>query len=714
MPPGVFRNEASVTRAYERIFSDVEVYRKLGTTAEKAIRFGEMEIQARDYQLEAWAAIGKVRTAGRDSALVHLATGLGKTTVGVVDSLDFAADFYKEYGRPPKIMFAVHQKEILEQAAERYQQFAPPLSHGYYADGNTDTKGAITFATMQSLSQNLNTLDPEEFDYIIYDEAHHTQAETYSTVVKHFMPAFKLALTATPDRMDDKDIRDLFGEAVYSKPLTEAMAEGYLADVDYHIVFDEAVKHAMEAGFTPDTLYEIRELLENESRNEEIAKQIKHEMERIELAKAKTIVFCQTVSQASEMAALLDGMPYHSGIPSVTRDETLKRFRSGGIQIITTRDMFNEGVDIPDARLLVFLRSTSSRTIFEQQLGRGLRKHTDKDTVSVLDFVANIERLSQVKELSDEIAVASERTDDKQQEKGSRVAIDAKHGLSVHTGHTTFDFNKLAVDLLDKFSSLRETWRKFSELSDDEVIDLALTLKVDGPLTQKEIQTLSKEHVFLGLNSITHRFGSLTAFQKACGFEVKSNEFDWKHITNEELILIAQSISPDLPLTGDKINDLSKAGKFISMPTIYKRFGSMKNFKEACGFFEDESKKTNSLDTKNLTNEAIIDIAISLHNEPMNQSTIAQYSKEGKFVSVSTIISRFGSIAAFHKSCGFHVQNFRDMTNEELIELAKSLKDGPLEYKEVRQLAKEKKFISVTTLTKRFGSITEFRKECGY
>ena len=59
------------------------------------------------------------------------------------------------------------------------------------------------------------------------------------------------------------------------------------------------------------------------------------------------------------------------------------------LEIICTVDILNEGVDIPQVNMVLFLRPTESQTVFIQQLGRGLRKYPGKDYVTVLDFIGN-------------------------------------------------------------------------------------------------------------------------------------------------------------------------------------------------------------------------------------------------------------------------------------------------------------------------------------
>jgi superfamily II DNA or RNA helicase len=71
---------------------------------------------------------------------------------------------------------------------------------------------------------------------------------------------------------------------------------------------------------------------------------------------------------------------------------TIETFSAGEFPVLLARDVLNEGIDVPDANVLAFLRNTESSVVFLQQLGRGLRKAPNKDKVLVLDFVSNIDR----------------------------------------------------------------------------------------------------------------------------------------------------------------------------------------------------------------------------------------------------------------------------------------------------------------------------------
>lgn len=356
------------------------------------------DIEPRPYQTEAWDALLNARKKGAKSGLICLATGLGKTTVAAVDALRFV-----EALPSGRILFVSHMNDLSHQAEVSFKQLRPDLTTMILRGQQRISSETVVFTTFQALGMRLDDMPPQMFDYIIYDEAHHSVAESFVTVARHFKPQFMLGITATPYRRDERDIAVLFGEPLYVKKLPDAIAEGWLAQIDYSIRFDEAVKEAIDNGFQPKSIAEFKRLLKNKHRNDLIAREIKSEQKHIGKDTAKTIVFCDTIKTALEMAGLLGGVAYFAGLSTIRKTAIMQDFRSGKIRTICVRDMFNEGIDIPDARLLVFMRSTASRTIFEQQLGRGLRKTPNKSVVTVLDFVANFKRLVYLRNINQEL-----------------------------------------------------------------------------------------------------------------------------------------------------------------------------------------------------------------------------------------------------------------------------------------------------------------------
>lgn len=440
------------------------------------------DFEARSYQLDAFNALWSARKEGADRGLIHLATGLGKTSVAVVDYAAFRLEAIEQTGQAPRALFVVHQNNILEQASERFDELLPDASRSFYLNQHKKLPHSeVTFASFQALTRSADRFPSDYFDYIIYDEAHHIEAATYKKVVDHFSPKFQLGLTATPERMDEKDIENHFGKALYTKTLGEAIAENHLAKVNYNIMFDDAVSEAIQSGFEASSLAEIQRLFDVYPRNEVIIEKIHEAQERIReeqgVEQVKTIIFCADLEHADSIADMMGGESYHSGRSDHAQKALLEAFRKDGLETITVRDMFNEGIDIPDARLIVFLRTTQSPAVFEQQLGRGLRKNKDKQEVTVLDFVANIERISMIRELESEIdavngrrsprASRAKNEDNDDTEADVAAVVDT---IRSHKNYGEFIFSQEVIDLLEKYniasSPAPDGWVSYSEAAD--------------------------------------------------------------------------------------------------------------------------------------------------------------------------------------------------------------------------------------------------------
>ncbi|MBI2009364.1 DEAD/DEAH box helicase family protein [Candidatus Saccharibacteria bacterium] len=357
------------------------------------------EIEMRKYQADCLTILAHTRTGeDRKKALIHMATGLGKTTVVAVD-----VKRYLEENPGARVLFLCHQNQILQQARERFEFI---LGHDDYTYGNfTGVSKAMhevtcLFGSFQTMKNWRQYFSSDEFDYVVVDESHHAKAETYEPTLKYFRPKFLLGMTATPDRQDLREIRDIFGHEKYSKNLAQALAEGLLARPDYRVILDDIQQDILRGVLEREnvSLADINRAIFLPKRDEEIARIISERT--VDIQNPKTIVFCPSIAHAHRMAELLPrSATYHSDMTLDERKEALRRFTSDQLESLVTVDMFNEGMDIADANTIVFLRSTQSETIFLQQLGRGLRKLPGKDSILVLDFVANCDRLVMIEKL---------------------------------------------------------------------------------------------------------------------------------------------------------------------------------------------------------------------------------------------------------------------------------------------------------------------------
>lgn len=424
------------------------------------------QIKLYDYQQ---IAFDKIVVALKKTfrALMVMATGLGKTIMSI--------EVVKYFITPKdKVLFLCHDNGILNKTYKDYKKFIGESYtyakfYGQAKDWEAD-KHHFVFATFQSVLAHLRNekakkklFSPKHFTFIVVDESHHSQAETFAEVINYFKPKYKLGMTATPDREDQADIRDIFGQEVVNLGLPEAIAKGWLTPIDYKVLSDGLDEEKIRAV--------CKEVLEDNVRltekqiNEKIFIKVRTE-EQCKIVQKysktqKAIVFCENIEHLHHVTSILpSSVTIHSEQTAKVNESNFELFKNGYVQHVIVVDKFNEGIDVPDTELLVFLRATNSQRIFLQQLGRGLRPLQGKEKVTVLDFVANIDRIKEVNKLVNEI----ERIAGNEVKEKKKQVIDAP--LHVEGKGFKFDFSDQVVNLLSVFEKIKtpfyETWQEAS------------------------------------------------------------------------------------------------------------------------------------------------------------------------------------------------------------------------------------------------------------
>lgn len=355
--------------------------------------------QLRDYQIEAKDAM-RSGLADTGRAFLVLATGLGKS---VILAELTAEALREEILANRRVLVLAHTKELVNQLHRTFWYHLPKwVPTHQMSDGEVPAFwDGITFATVQSAQSRLDLLPT--FDLVVIDEAHHAASPTYTSVLEHLHPSMLVGATATPWRADEFAVESVFGQPVYAMGIEQGMQRGFLADVDYRLLADNIDWNVVQEQST--RRYSLRQLntrLILPTRDNEAAKIIQRV--RVENAARATIVFTRSIEHAKEMAGTLRlyglrAEALASSLPAREQEVLMSRFRSGDLDCVCTVDLFNEGVDVPDVDLIVFMRVTHSRRIFVQQLGRGLRLSPGKTRVTVLDFVTDLRRMAQVLEL---------------------------------------------------------------------------------------------------------------------------------------------------------------------------------------------------------------------------------------------------------------------------------------------------------------------------
>ena len=391
--------------AYKERFEIIRHQREMAA-AETVPSIDKYRLQPNSMQVGFITNLRKIVASGESRALLISATGTGKT---------YASAFAMREMGYKKVLFLVHRGQLARQTKKSYERvFAKTVSMGLVGSGYHDYNADYVFATVQTLNRDEHLLkyDPEEFDCIVLDEAHHVPADTYQKIMRHFRPKLWLGMTATPDKRDDneegRNVYELFHyQIAYEIRLGQAMEEDLLCPFHYFGISDlkmigdekTKLKNLTEQDFIRLTGDErVRHIIEQ-------AQYFGYSGERV-----KGLIFCSRIEESEMLSKRFNqvinpetGKYYRtialngsaseeerqSAFERLATDDEVTEDGKNPLDYIFSVEILNEGVDIVEVNQVIMLRPTQSPIVFIQQLGRGLRKAEGKEYVVILDFIGN-------------------------------------------------------------------------------------------------------------------------------------------------------------------------------------------------------------------------------------------------------------------------------------------------------------------------------------
>lgn len=321
------------------------------------------------------------------SVMVQMPTGTGKTHI-----IGAIARSYISKGHT--VFVIAHRRELVAQAQNTLQ---------LYIDENGMKK--VEVFSVQWLNRHVSEVKSKP-SLIVIDEAHHSVAKTYTSIIEAFPKAKIMGLTATPCRLNGHPFTDLFDILLQSHPINWFIANGYLSLYDYMSVKPDnddvmIINSLRKRGADGD--FSVREMSEKLD--------IRPSLERLcdtitRYAKGKKgIVYAIDIKHAEHIAEIyqkngIKAIALSSKTPDKDREEILERFRNtqtGGkkplkecdIQVIVNVSLFDEGLDCPDVEFIQMARPTLSLSKYLQMVGRGLRVYDGKKYCLILDNVGN-------------------------------------------------------------------------------------------------------------------------------------------------------------------------------------------------------------------------------------------------------------------------------------------------------------------------------------
>jgi len=278
----------------------------------------------------------------------------------------------------------------------------------------------IMVQTYAGMARRYQKFRQDHFQYIAVDEAHHSVAPGIKKVIQYFNPNTLLGLTATPERLDKKELEEIFGEYETNLTLKEAIENRILApikafrvksnldlseiryngkdyvasDLQKNLIVpsrDQLIVDVLKKYFA---VPEDADILEN---CEELGEKCEGQENSIHLSREKFpfksgLVFCVSVAHAESLAKRMrkQGISARkvSGKDRKSMDY-IREYEKEKIQFLCTCSLITEGWDSPRTSIIIMARPTMSRALYLQQLGRGTRRFPGKEALYVIDVVDN-------------------------------------------------------------------------------------------------------------------------------------------------------------------------------------------------------------------------------------------------------------------------------------------------------------------------------------
>lgn len=290
-----------------------------------------------------------------------------------------------------RVLVLAHRGELLEQAQDKMKRACGVDSVLEKAESTAVGKDcSVVVASVQTLYQDkrLESYDPEYFDVVVIDEAHHCMSSTYQKVLKHFSGAKVLGVTATPDRADKRNLGMFFDSLAFEYGIRQAVDEKFLCTPSAQLIPLNLDIRGVSVNNGDFAAGELGTALDPYL--EEIADEMV-----VRCAGRKTACFLPLVKTSQKFRDILNSKGFKAvevNGESKDRKEKLEAFSRGEFNVIVNSMLLTEGWDEPAVDCIVMLRPTKSRSLYQQVVGRGLRLSEGKKDCLILDFLWMTER----------------------------------------------------------------------------------------------------------------------------------------------------------------------------------------------------------------------------------------------------------------------------------------------------------------------------------
>lgn len=337
-----------------------------------------MSLVLRPYQVDAINKMRDLMRNGCRSILYQGSTGSGKTLL--------TAHMLKScVERKQRAFFVVHRRELIKQSIRAFSEVGLPygvISAGWWEEKNQP----VQIASIQSLIRRHPKYAKPNL--IVWDEAHHVGAKSWSDLHAQYPQAYHVGLTATPCRLDGKGLGAWFSKMVSGPSVNWFIKEGFLSN--YRLYAPPGIStlgiHTRMGDFAAGELAAIvdRPTITGDA--------IAH-YKRLAHGK-RAVIFAVSIEHSKHIvsqfqAAGIQAEHVDGETKTEVRDEAIKNFEKGNTKILSNVELFGEGFDLPAIECGILLRPTQSIGLYLQQIGRTLRPTYGKSEAIILDHAGN-------------------------------------------------------------------------------------------------------------------------------------------------------------------------------------------------------------------------------------------------------------------------------------------------------------------------------------
>ena len=332
-----------------------------------------IDMELRDYQEEAVESFMK-----KKYGIVKAKTGLGKTVIAV--------ECTRKVGL--RTLWIINKKILVEQTKEVYEELLGK-EIGLITEGKIDIKD-ITIATYQTLVRNKEKLTPyfRDVGFLINDEVHGAGAKSVKQIARLCTNTkYRLGLSATPNMKTNwLEVKGVTGDICYQMDDNDERNKTFLSDCEIKF-FD-----LNDKIFKPDDNMTYHEqysfyIANNDIRNLFIRSLIdKHKGQNI-------LIVTRLIEHAESLAEELNIPILIGKTTKEVREKIVSKFKEGNFVCVGSISIISEGWDVPNLDVVIQASAPASPVRTIQTIGRGLRKHPDKEKAYYYDFVDSAGKL---------------------------------------------------------------------------------------------------------------------------------------------------------------------------------------------------------------------------------------------------------------------------------------------------------------------------------